>query len=129
MRSLKLSRKGVAVTLGLAVGAMHLFTGPNYSGAARPFVTGYLIDLVLPFFLVLLLGVDPGRMRALRSPTIRAALVFLIGVIVETAQFFNVPLFGRTFDPLDLMMYAIGVVSAVGFELVAFSPHGHRTSA
>lgn len=129
MRSLNVPRKPVVIFLCIAVAALHLFTGPSYSGPARPFVTGYLIDLMLPFSSVLLLGVDPGVDRLLRSPVIRAFLVFLLGASVELAQFLGVPLFGRTFDPLDLVMYAVGVVAAVAFEHLVFSPRDRRTGA
>lgn len=66
-------------------------------------------------------------MRSLNIPrkpvVIRASLVFLLAAFVELAQFFAVPLFGSTFDPLDLVMYAMGVTTAVGFEHLVFSPH------
>ena len=57
MASLNLPRKPVVVAICIAVAALHLVTGPHYAGPFRAFVTGYLIDLVLPFSLVLLLGV------------------------------------------------------------------------
>jgi len=129
MRSLNVPRRPVVILLCIAVAALHLFTGPAYSGPARSFVTGYLVDLLLPFSSVLLLGVDPRVDRLLRSPVIRAFLVFLLGAFVELAQSFGVPLFGRTFDPLDLVMYAIGVTAAVGFEYLFFAPHAHCTGA
>lgn len=129
MRSLDLPRKPVVVLLCIAVAALHLLTGPTYSGPARSFVTGYLIDLLLPFSSVMLLGVDPRIDHLLRSPVIRAFLVFLLGAIVELAQFLGIPLFGRTFDPLDIVMYAMGVTAAVGFEHLAFSPQSRRRSA
>jgi len=38
--------------------------------------------------------------------------VFAVGAVVEIAQFFGVPIFGRTFDPLDFVMYGLGVILA-----------------
>ena len=130
MPSLNLPRKPVVVAICLAVGALHLFTGPHYRGPLRAFVTGYLIDLVLPFSLVLLLGVgldrSPAlrlpalRLPALRLPALRATAVFLFGAAVEFPQYLGIPLFGRTFDPLDLLMYATGAIAALAFERLAF---------
>jgi hypothetical protein len=120
MPSLNLPRKPVAVAICLAVGALHLFTGPHYRGPLRAFVTGYLIDLLLPFSLVLLLGVGLERSPRLRLPAVRAAAVFLFGAGVEFLQYLSVPLFGRTFDPLDLLMYAIGASAALAFERLVF---------
>ncbi len=122
MPSLNLPRKPVVVAICLAVGALHLFTGPHYRGPLRAFVTGYLIDLVLPFSLVLLLGVGLDRSPSLRLPVVRAGAVFLLGAAVELLQYLGVPLFGRTFDPLDLLMYATGAIAALVFERLAFPP-------
>jgi hypothetical protein len=126
MASLNLPRKPVVVAICLAVAALHLFTGPDYRGPLRPFVTGYLIDLVLPFSLVLLLGVGLDRSPTLRPPAVRAMAVVLFGAAVEVLQYLGVPLFGRTFDPLDLVMYATGAIAALAFERVAFAAAPRR---
>ena len=123
MPSLNLPRKPVVVAICLAVGALHLITGPHYRGPLRAFVTGYLIDLVLPFSLVLLLGVGLDRSPTLRLPAVRAMAVFLLGGAVELLQYLGLPLFGRTFDPLDLLMYATGAIAALAFERLAFPPN------
>jgi len=128
MHSLNLPRKPVVVAICLAVGALHLFTGPHYRGPLRAFVTGYLIDLVLPFSLVLLLGVGLDRSPSLRLPAVRATAVFLFGAAVEFLQYLGVPLFGRTFDPLDLLMYATGAVAALAFERLAFPPYSQASA-
>ena len=117
-----LPRKPVVVAICLAAAALHLVTGPDYAGPFRVFVTGYLIDLVLPFSLVLLLGVGLASVPFLGQPLARAGLVIGIGVIVEGSQYLGIPLFGRTFDSLDLLMYVAGAAAAVGFERLAFSP-------
>ncbi|MBL8960757.1 MAG: hypothetical protein JNJ98_12960 [Gemmatimonadetes bacterium] len=97
-------------------------TGPQYRGPFRAFVTGYLIDLLLPFSLVLLLGVGLEQAPTLRRPAVRATAVVLVGVAVEWLQYLGVPVFGRTFDPLDLLMYAAGALAALALERVAFPP-------
>lgn len=120
------------VTVNLIVAALHLVTGPEYRGPWRGFVTGYLIDLLLPFALVLLLGLGLERTPTFRRPVVRGVAVIALGIVVEFLQYMGVPLFGRTFDPLDVVMYATGAMAAVGFERLAFarSPEAahHRTS-
>ncbi len=120
MPSRNIPRKPVVVAICLAVGALHLFTGPDYRGPLRAFVTGYLIDLALPFSLVLLLGVGLDRSPRLQLPAVRGTAVFIVGAAVEVLQYLGVPLFGRTFDPLDLLMYATGAVAALEFERAVF---------
>ncbi len=129
MASLALPRKPVVVVICVAVAALHLFTGPHYAGPFRVFVTGYLIDLLLPFSLVLLLGVGLASVPVLCQPLTRAGIVFGIGAVVEGSQYLGIPLFGRTFDPVDLLMYAVGATAALGFERLAFSPPPQRSSA
>lgn len=122
MAARHLPRKPLVVAICLGVGALHLVTGPQYRGPFRPFVTGYLIDLLLPFSLVLLLGVGLEQAPTLRRPAVRATAVVLVGVAVEWLQYLGVPVFGRTFDPLDLLMYAAGALAALALERVAFPP-------
>ena len=112
-------RKQVVVAIAIAVAALHFVVGPDYSGPGPTFVAGYLIDITLPFALVLLLGVS--SIAPLRPPFVRAALVWGMGAGVETLQYFGVPILGRTFDPLDYGMYGIGVVAAVLFERLVLS--------
>ena len=50
----------------------------------------------------------------------RGTAVFIVGAAVEVLQYLGVPLFGRTFDPLDLLMYATGAVAALAFERAVF---------
>jgi hypothetical protein len=109
----------VVVGIALAVGALHFVTGPSYQGPFRPFVNGHLIDIVLPFAMFLVLGIPDHT--TLRRPLLRAILVLGVGVTTETLQYFGAPIFGRTFDPLDYLMFGIGVGGGVVFERTVLS--------
>ena len=123
-----LRRKPFVLSLAVVVAALHVLIGPDYHGPARPFVSGYLMDLVLPFFLVPLLGADERLARLPHSPGVRALLTFLVGVVTEVAQAAGLPLFGRTFDPMDLLMYAIGAIAAMAVEGLLLIPPGPATA-
>jgi len=118
MRSV-VKRKLVVVIIALLVGALHFLTGPDYRGPFPVFVNGYMIDILLPFAMYLLLGVV--KQPLLRRGIVRGPIVFLIGATSETLQYFGVPLFGRTFDPLDYLMFVIGVALAMLFEWVVLA--------
>lgn len=120
-------RKPIVVGICIAVAALHFATGPRYNGPFRSFVTGYLIDIALPFALVLLLGVGLASVPVLGRPAGRALIVFGIGLVVEGSQYLGIPVFGRTFDPVDLLMYALGAAAALGFERLAFE-HPHKAA-
>jgi hypothetical protein len=113
------NRKGLVVGIALGVGALHFVTGPDYRGPWPVFVNGYMIDVLLPFAMVLVLGV--ADQSILRSRVARGALVFGVGAITETLQYFGVPIFGRTFDLLDYLMFGIGIGLAVVFERTVLS--------
>jgi hypothetical protein len=114
-----MSRKAIVVAIALFVASLHFVTGPGYRGPAREFVNGYLIDLLLPFAMFLVSGV--AAHSVLRSPLLRAVAVFSVGAFAETLQAFDVEVLGSTFDPLDYLMYALGVLGGVAFERIALS--------
>ena len=111
-----LTWKHVVVGTCLAVGLLHFVAGPTYRGPWPEFVKGYLIDILLPLAVYLLLGVS-WRVLA-DSRLARALVVFAVGGTVESLQYLGLPVFGTTFDPLDLVMYALGVFGGVVLELV-----------
>ena len=113
------SRKVVVVFIAMVVGLLHFLTGPRYHGPFPVFVNGYMIDILLPFAMYLVLGIT--RQSILRSGIARGVFVFAIGAVMETLQYFGVPIFGRTFDSLDYLMFGIGIVLAVVFERIVLS--------
>ena len=119
MSRISRNRKILVVGIAVGVGILHFFTGPEYRWPLRSFVTGYLIDILLPFAMYLVLGVTDHAV--LLSRIARGALVFGIGALAETLQYFGVPIFGRTFDPLDYLMFGIGIVAAAVFEWAVLS--------
>jgi hypothetical protein len=112
-------RKKITITsIALMVGALHFLTGKNYQGPFPIFVNGYLIDILLPMVLFLLMGLVQNKI--VRSPLFRAGAVFGFGCFVEASQYFGYPLFGSTFDPLDIVAYAGGVFLGVLLDLMIF---------
>ena len=108
--------KRTIVIINLLVGLLHFVLGPNYDGPFQLFVSGYLIDILLPMALYLLFL--PGLCKWLplsKSRVLSALAVAFIGFGVETLQFFNIHIFGETFDPLDYVMYTAGI--CLGFVI------------
>jgi ABC-type cobalamin transport system permease subunit len=113
-----MTRRLLVTVIALLVAGLHFVTGENYLGPFPLFVHGYLIDILLPMTLYLLLGLI--EVKWIRSTLFRAAAVFLFGCIVETSQYLGYPLFGNTFDPLDILAYAGGVGLGLILDLVLF---------
>jgi hypothetical protein len=85
-------------------------------GKAYELYVSYFSDIVIPFGLTILLSLNETIHPALRSPALRALVVFAVASLVELLQRFGVYLLGTTFDPMDLLMYAIGCALAVAVE-------------
>lgn len=111
-------KAGVVVSIAISVALLHFVTGENYRGPFPEFVNGYLIDILLPFSLYFLLCLN--QVSLLRSWVVKAILVFAVGFVVETAQFYGFPILGQTFDPLDYLMYGLGVLMAVVLDTLVF---------
>jgi hypothetical protein len=105
----------------IPVALLHFVTGRAYKGPYPEFVNGYLLDILLPFALYFLLCPQDAIFRFLRPWFVKGLPVFAIGFSVEVAQFYGVPIFGRTFDPLDFVMYGMGVMLAAIIDTTALS--------
>ena len=112
--------KIVIICINISVALLHFLTGPGYAGPFRAFVNGYLLDLLIPFAWYFLLILPEQKVKLLNPWYIKSALVFAVGAGVEIAQFFGVPLFGRTFDPLDFVMYGVGGILAAICDRLLF---------
>ena len=112
------AKKSLITIIALAVGLMHFVTGESYRGPFPVFVNGYLIDILLPMTMYFLLGLI--EVKWIQSALFRVATVFLFGCFVETSQYLGYPLFGSTFDPLDVLAYAGGVMLGIFLDLVLF---------
>jgi len=110
--SIRHRRNAVIVSICVPVGMLHFVTGPGYIGPFADFVNGYLIDILLPFAVYFLLANVRDKVRFFRPWWIAAGAVFLIGAAAEIAQYQGMPILGRTFDPLDFVAYAAGVLLA-----------------
>lgn len=108
------------VCIMVPIALLHFVTGPQYTGPFPEFVNGYLIDILLPMGLYLLLCPQDDKIPFISPWYMKAIPVFVIGATVETLQFFGVPLLGRTFDPLDYSMVALGVGLGILQDKVIF---------
>lgn len=103
-----MSKQVIITSIALIVGGLHFVTGEAYHGPFPVFVNGYLIDILLPMTTVLLMGLF--QTAWLGSNLFRFCAVFGFGCFVEASQYFGYPVFGSTFDPLDIPAYAIGAL-------------------
>lgn len=113
-----MTKKTITTLIALTIGLLHFVTGENYRGPFPIFVNGYLIDILLPMAMYLLMGLI--QVELIHHPIFRAAAVFLFGCMVEISQYLGRPFFGNTFDPLDILAYAGGVLLGMLLDMILF---------
>ena len=114
--SLRRRRLAIAIAACFAVGAFVL----RYRGPGRAIVRGHLGDVAIVALLYFALALWTPRRRALRAASVGA-----LAAGTELAQLVLPPMrrslaidltVGRTFDPVDLAAYALGLALAVVIE-------------
>jgi len=105
----------------LMVAGLHIF-GParQQSSPWHTWYYSYFSDLALPFSFYFMLCASQTNLAWLRPWWIKAGLVFGAATTAEILQFFGIYALGVTFDPLDIVMYAIGTLSAILLERGVF---------
>ena len=108
----------IIVVISIFVGLLHFVIGPDYQGIFKHFIRGYLIDILLPMNLYLLLQISLRKnISVTKARIIGAIFAVVFGAFVEILQFYKIEFLGKTFDPWDLLMYAIGVGLGIVFDL------------
>jgi len=90
----------------------------KYKGPYPGFVNGYLLDILVPFGFYFLLCLS--KFPLLKSWIVKSILMFGVASFVEIAQFFGVPMFGQIFDPVDFVMFEMGVILAAILDIIVF---------
>jgi hypothetical protein len=111
------ARTAVVVGIMLLIALVHLFrVGTLLHGPLFTLYYSYFSDVVVPFGLYFLLCLRDDRIPFLAPWRVKGLLVFGVASFTEVMQAFGVPLFGRTFDPLDIAMFGVGVALAAGLD-------------
>lgn len=81
----------------------------------------YFADIALPFMLYLLLTPNAKRNRLITHWWQRALAVFVLCTTSEILQYFGIFALARVFDPLDIVMYGLGVLLAASVDRLLFT--------
>ena len=111
-------KTAIIVSVNIAIALLHFVTGSNYTGPFPIFVNSYLLNILIPFGFYFLLCLNEYWL--LRHWFVKAVLMFGVGASVEIAQFFGGPILGETFDPVDFIMYGLGVMLAAALDTIVF---------
>ena len=114
-------RRAVVVGIMLVIAAAHIVRVGSYlPGEYYNLWYSYFSDFILPFGCYFLLCMSEEQIPVLRHWEVKWAFAFLLPSIMETCQYFGIPVLGVTFDPVDYLMYALGATSAVLVDTQVF---------
>ena len=112
-------RRAVAVAVVAGVAAIHILRVGSYlRGTAHLLYYSYASDVLLPFAMYFVLCLSERHLAVLGDWRARALVILAAASGAEVLQGCGVPMLGRTFDPLDFVMYGIGVFVAIVVERV-----------
>jgi hypothetical protein len=116
-KRLKNYKRAFVVILAIIVAILHFVIGPEYGGPFKDFFTGYLIDILLPFFLYFLFTLNINQTKQKIAVGVG---IFVFGTVIEYLQYQGVGIFGSTFDPYDFVAYFVGIGSAILLDLIVW---------
>ena len=106
----------------LVIALIHVFrVGTYLDGMLFTLYYSYFSDIIIPFGMYFLLCLNDVSIRFLQDWWVKALLVFATASLTEVMQAFGVPLLGQTFDPLDFVMFGVGVLLAAFVDGVLFN--------
>jgi hypothetical protein len=81
----------------------------------------YFADIVIPFAFYFLLTTRENETRFLNVWWKRALVILALTATSESLQYFGIYALARVFDPIDYVMYVVGVFIAVMVDRKIFS--------
>jgi len=106
-------KKNIIIGIEILLGLMHVVgIGRNSNESMFILSASYFSDLALPFGFYFLLMVSEDKVAFLQKWWVKAGIVLLMATLAEMSQYFGLNILGRTFDPIDIIMYAAGVLFA-----------------
>ena len=112
-------KKMLIVGIELLIAVLHVIgVGRTSSEKVYVFFTSYFSDLVLPFGFYFLLILGSEKFEFLRKKWVRTVIMIAIPSGMEILQYFGIYALGLTFDPFDILCYAIGVITALMIDLI-----------
>jgi hypothetical protein len=103
------------------IALIHIFRVGNYlNGDLYLLYYSYVSDLIIPFGVYFLLCISELTIKILQKWYVKAAFIIGITSLAEILQLLGIYALGITFDPIDILMYVLGVGFAVIFDRLLF---------
>lgn len=118
-------QRKIAIVVGIELLiALIFFMGGDWAGeSVHRFFHNYFADIALPFGFYFLLILIEDNFSFLRQWHNKALAIFLLVSTSEILQYFGIYALANVFDPIDFVMYAIGVLSATLVDVQVISKY------
>ena len=122
----------IIILIQVAIALVHVFRlGQIFQGQAYNLYYSYFSDVILPFGMYFLLSLNDVTISVFQKIIslppgewyVKASLIFALTTFAEICQFFGIEVLGVTFDPIDILMYGIGVSFAAFIDVKVFSKY------
>ena len=116
-------RNRMIVGLGIItiIALIHIFRVGSYlNGDLYLFYYSYVSDLIIPFGVYFLLCINELYIKILQKWYVKAAIIIGFTTLAEILQLLGIYALGITFDPVDILIYVLGVGIAVIIDRLLF---------
>ncbi len=117
----QMKRQSVIIAIVLFIAILHIFNPfRQLSGIWHDLYFSYFSDLFLPFTFYFLLCIVEGKIQFLHPWWIKAGSLFALVLTAEILQYFGFYALGTVYDPMDILMVAVGIGLAIICDLLIF---------
>ncbi len=114
------NKKTIVVITSLIIAAIFVVGADWANETLHILFHSYFADIAIPFCYYLLLVLVEDKYKPFQKWYTKASAVFILCALSETLQYFGIYALARVFDPLDYVMYALGVVLAAFVDRIVF---------
>jgi hypothetical protein len=114
------NKKTIVIITLLIIASLFIIGADWANETVHSLFHSYFADIAIPFGYYLLLVLLEDRYKLIKKWYIKAGAVFVLCALSETLQYLGVYAFARVFDPLDYVMYALGVIIAAFVDRIIF---------
>ena len=112
----------IIITIQIIIALIHIFrVGSFLNEDLYILYYSYFSDFILPFGAYFLLCANEFSIDFLRDWRVKSIIVVSVATTAEICQYFGIPVLGITYDPVDIIMYGAGVMSAAIIDKQVFS--------
>lgn len=114
------NKKAVVIITEIIIAGIFVIGADWTNETIHLFFHNYVADIIIPFGYYFLLVLMEDKYKPISKWFIKAAIVFALCALSETLQYFGIYALATVFDPLDYMMYALGLVLAAFVDRIIF---------